>query len=99
MAKKNKNILKIVDLIDSLKLGRNVKKKDLELVVQAFPRAIKRLLMEKTELCLTGFLRIGFRLKQDCITRNHSTGETFHMPAHKRVKFEFYPECKKFLNS
>ena len=45
--------LKILDVIDSIKLGKNVKKKDLELVVQAFPRAIKRILLEKKRmLCI-----------------------------------------------
>lgn len=98
MKKKIKTI-KIFDLLKELKLGKNVKKKELELVIKAFPRAIKRILLEKTELCLTGFLRIGFRTKPDQITRSSFTGETLHKPAYKKVKFDFYPEAKNFLNS
>lgn len=97
--KNNIKTVKILDLIKELKLGKNVKKKDLELVIKAFPKALKRILLEKTELCLTGFLRIGFRTKQDQITKSRYTCEVLHMPAHKRVKFDFYQEVKNYLNS
>lgn len=97
---KNKiKTVKILDLVKELKLGKNVKKKDLELVIKAFPKTIKRILLEKTELYLTGFIKIGFRVKQDQITTSRYTGERLNMPSHKRVKIDFYPEAKKYLNS
>lgn len=99
----NKEI-KIIDLVDYMRINKNVTKRNIIRVLKALPKVIKSILMDKKEVSFLGFITFGFRHAKDRLVKTRECkkrgikSETIHMPAHKRFKATFYSETKKYLN-
>ena len=100
---KNREI-KIIDLVDYMRINKNVTKRNIIRVLKAFPKVIRAMLLDKKEVSFIGFITLGFRHAKDRIVKTRECkkrnikSEILHMPAHKRFKATFYSETKKFLN-
>jgi len=100
---KNKEI-KILDLVDYMRLNKNITKCNLIRVLKALPKVIRAMLLDKKEVSFIGFITLGFRHAKDRIVKTRECkkrnikSEILHMPAHKRFKASFYSETKKYLN-
>ena len=95
----NKKLIKALTFVDNMKLGKNVRKYELDMVIKAFPKAVKRYLLENTELVFGNFFKIGYRIKAEQETFSTVLCEKMTMPEHKRMKCVWYQDLKNYLNS
>ena len=85
-----------VELIEEIVNGvKNISKKDVETIVDAFICTVKDTLKSGEEVKFIGFWSFLQKTKKAHKNVNPSTGETINIPASKTVSFKFSKKFKE----
>lgn len=90
--------IKLNDLVDEIKSTKQISKKDIIRIINAFLKVIPKILLDGKEIKFSPFFKLSFRITKDRMAKSSITGEMVHIPQHLRFKSFFYNNFKRFIN-